>query len=150
MKWLVYMYPKRWRRRYGNELIEVLKQTDLSFKTIMDLLSGIVDAWHLELSERDIYAYRISQVLVVITLINAFIILKLKPLKEVILVEQIATVTVFIAMVSLFLSIATFIVSLFKFGVKEGFSLKTKLTKISIGLMGTYVVFIATFIALIN
>lgn len=150
MKWLVYMYPKRWRRRYGNELIEVLKQTDLSFKTIMDLLSGIVDAWHLELSERDIYAYRISQVLVVITLINAFIILKLKPLKEVIFVEQIATVTVFIAMVSLFLSIATFIVSLFKFGVKEGFSLKTKLTKISIGLMGTYVVFIATFIALIN
>jgi len=150
MKWFVYMYPERWRRRYGDELIEVLRQTDRSFKTIMDLLSGLIDAWHIELSERDIYGYRISQALVVITLINAFIILKLKPLKEVIWVEQIATVVVLIAMVSLLLAIVTFMWGLFKFGIKEGFSLKTKLTKISFGLMGVYAVFIATFIVLIN
>src|SRR5699024_12390010 len=125
MKWLVYMYPKSWRRRYGNELIEVLNQTDKSFKTVIDLLLGIIDAWHIELSERDIYGYRISQALVLITLINVFIILKVNPLKEVILVEQVAMFAVLIAMLSLFLAIVTFIVSLFKFGVKEGFSLKT-------------------------
>src|SRR5699024_5184453 len=140
MKWFVFMYPKRWRKRYGNELIEVLKQTDLSFKVIVDLLLGIIDAWHLELSEKNIYGYRLSQVLVVITLINAFIILKFKPLKEVIVVEQILSAVVVIGMASLFLAVLTFIVSLFKFGVKEGFSLKTKLTKVSMGLMGVYAV----------
>ncbi|KNE19291.1 hypothetical protein KBP50_18195 [Virgibacillus pantothenticus] len=150
MKWLVYMYPKSWRRRYGNELIEVLNQTDKSFKTVIDLLLGIIDAWHIELSERDIYGYRISQALVLITLINVFIILKVNPLKEVILVEQVAMFAVLIAMLSLFLAIVTFIVSLFKFGVKEGFSLKTKLSKTSLGLMGVYAVCITTFLVLIN
>lgn len=150
MKWFVYMYPKRWRKRYGNELIEVLKQTDLSFKVIVDLLLGIIDAWHLELSEKNIYGYRLSQVLVVITLINAFIILKFKPLKEVIVVEQILSAVVVIGMASLFLAVLTFIVSLFKFGVKEGFSLKTKLTKVSMGLMGVYAVTIGGVIVIIN
>lgn len=150
MKWFVFMYPKRWRKRYGNELIEVLKQTDLSFKVIVDLLLGIIDAWHLELSEKNIYGYRLSQVLVVITLINAFIILKFKPLKEVIVVEQILSAVVVIGMASLFLAVLTFIVSLFKFGVKEGFSLKTKLTKVSMGLMGVYAVTIGGVIVIIN
>lgn len=136
MKWFVYMYPKSWRKRYGNELVEVLKQTDRSFKTVIDLLLGIIDAWHMELSERDIFGYRISQGLVLITLLNVFIILKLKPLKEVVLVEQVAGFAVLIAMLSLFLAVVTLIVSLLKFGVKEGFSLKTKLTKTSVGLMG--------------
>ena len=150
MKWLVYMYPKSWRRRYGDELIEVLNQTDRSLKTVIDLLSGIIDAWHIELSERDINGDRISQALVLITLINVFIILKLKPLKEVVLVEQVAGVAVLIAMLSLFLAVVTFIGSLFTVGVKEGFSLKSKLAKTSMGLMGVYGVFIVTFIVLIN
>src|SRR5690625_995572 len=126
MKWFVYMYPKSWRRRYGNELIEVLKQTDTSFKTVIDLLLGIIDAWHIELSEKDIYGYRISQILVVITLINAFIILKLKPLKEVVLVEQVAMAAVLIAMVSLLLAVVIFIGSILTVRMKDGFSLKTK------------------------
>lgn len=119
MKWFVYLYPKSWRKRYGNELVEVLKQTDRSFKTVIDLLLGIIDAWHMELSERDIFGYRISQGLVLITLLNVFIILKLKPLKEVVLVEQVAGFAVLIAMLSLFLAVVTLIVSLLKFGVKE-------------------------------
>jgi len=150
MKWFVYMYPKSWRKRYGNELIEVLKQTDRSFKTVIDLLLGIIDAWHMELSERDIFGYRISQGLVLITLLNVFIILKLKPLKEVVLVEQVAGFAVLIAMLSLFLAVVTLIVSLLKFGVKEGFSLKTKLTKTSVGLMGVYVICISTFLVMAN
>jgi|SRR5690625_272970 len=150
MKWFVYLYPKSWRKRYGNELVEVLKQTDRSFKTVIDLLLGIIDAWHMELSERDIFGYRISQGLVLITLLNVFIILKLKPLKEVVLVEQVAGFAVLIAMLSLFLAVVTLIVSLLKFGVKEGFSLKTKLTKTSVGLMGVYVICISTFLVMAN
>src|SRR5699024_9545602 len=120
-----------WRERYGNELIDVLKQTDTSFKTIIDLLLGIMDAWHTELNNRDIYGYRIAQILVAITIINAFIILKLKPLGEVIEVEIVATIVVLIAMLSLFLAVVSFAVSIFKFG-REGLTLKPKLTKTSL------------------
>src|SRR5690625_7539617 len=112
MKWFVYMYPKSWRIRYGDELIEVLNQTDSSLKTVIDLLAGIIDAWHIELSERDIYGYRISQALVLITLINDFIILKLKPLKKDVLMEQVTWVGELIAMLSLFLAFVIFICSL--------------------------------------
>lgn len=149
MKWFVYLYPKTWRKRYGNELIDVLKQTDTSFKTIIDLLIGIIDAWHTELNERDIYGYRISQILVAITIINAFIILKLKLLEGVIVVEIVATIAVLIAMFSLFLAAVTLAVSIFKFG-REGFTLKPKLTKTSLGLMGVYGVFMVTFLVFIN
>lgn len=94
MRWLIYLYPKTWRRRYGNELTDVLKQTDTSLKTIIDLLMGIIDAWHIELNERYIFSYRISQILVAVTIVNAFIVLKLKPLGEVIEVEVFATIAV--------------------------------------------------------
>jgi len=149
MRWLVYLYPKTWRKRYGNELIDVLKQTDTSLKTIIDLLIGIIDAWHIELNERYIYGYRISQILVAVTIINAFIVLKLKPLGEVIEVEVFATIAVLIAMLSLFLAVITLVVSIFKFG-REGLTLKPKLTKTSVGLMGAYGVFMVTFLVLIN
>lgn len=149
MKWLIYLYPKTWRRRYGNELTDVLKRTDTSLKTIIDLLMGIIDAWHIELNERYIFSYRISQILVAVTIVNAFIILKLKPLGEVIEVEIFATIAVLIAMLSLLLAVVTLVVSIFKFG-KEGLTLKPKLTKTSVGLMGTYAVFMVTFLVLIN
>ncbi len=149
MRWLVYLYPKTWRKRYGNELIDVLKQTDTSLKTIIDLLIGIIDAWHMELNERYIFSYRISQILVAVTIVNAFIVLKLKPLGEVIEVEIFATIAVLIAMLSLFLAVVTLVVSIFKFG-KEGLTLKPKLTKTSVGLMGAYGVFMVTFLVLIN
>src|SRR5699024_7021804 len=122
---------KTWRRRYGNELTDVLKQTDTSLKTIIDLLMGIIDAWHIELNERYIFSYRISQILVAVTIVNAFIVLKLKPLGEVIEVEVFATIAVLIAMLSLFLAVVTLVVSIFKFG-KEGLTLKPKLTKTSV------------------
>lgn len=150
MKWLIYLYPKRWRKWYGVEFIEVLKQTDFSFKTVFDLFLGAIDAWDIELRERDIYGYRISQILVLVATINAFIILNSFLGKEGVVMEQIASIVVLIAMASLFLAICTFIVSLFKFGIKEGFSLKTKLTKVSIGLMGVYAITIGAFLIIIN
>lgn len=150
MKWLIYLYPKRWRKRYGVEFIEVLKQTDFSFKTVFDLFLGAIDAWDIELRERDIYGYRISQILVVVATINAFIILNSFLGKEGVVMEKIASIVVLIAMASLFLAVCTFIVSLFKFGLKEGFSIRTKLTKVSLGLMGVYAVTIGAFLIIIN
>lgn len=150
MKWLVYLYPKTWRKRYGNELIDVLKQTDRSFKTITDLLLGIIDAWNIELSERDSFWFRIGRMLVLVTLTNAIIVLKVKPLKEVILVEQVAMVAVLIAMLSLLVAVIAFIVGLFKFGMEEGFSFKTKLMKTSAGLIGVFGIFTVTFLILVK
>ncbi|MBY7141542.1 hypothetical protein KFZ56_00145 [Virgibacillus sp. NKC19-3] len=150
MKWFVYLYPKTWRKRYGNELMDVLEHTDKSFKTIVDLLFGIIDAWNMELTERNNYWIRIGQMLVFITLINAIIVLKVKPLNEVILVEQVAMAAVLIAMLSLLAAVVAFIVGLFKFGVEEGYSFKTKLLKTSVGFMGVYGIFTVTFLVLIK
>ncbi|MGM7635193.1 hypothetical protein [Bacillus sp. Hm123] len=147
MKWFIYLYPKSWRRRYGNELIEVLKQTDRSFKTIFDLLLGIIDAWHIELSEKEIYGFRLSQVLALISLINVLIISKLISLREVILLEQIALI---VAMLSFFLAVVVLIVNMFKVGVIPAFSSKTRLAKISVGLMGSYAIFFVAFLVLAN
>lgn len=147
MKWFIYLYPKRWRRRYGNELIELLKQADMSFKTIFDLLLGIIDAWHIELSEREIYGFRMSQILALISLINVLIISRLISLREVILLEQIALI---VAMLSFFLAIIVLIVNMFKVRIIPAFSIKTKLAKISVGLMGSYAIFFITFLVLAN
>ncbi|MCF3943696.1 hypothetical protein [Oceanobacillus alkalisoli] len=147
MKWFIYLYPKSWRRRYGKELVEVLKQTDMSFKTIFDLLLGVIDAWHIELREREIYGFRMSQVLALISLINVLIISKLISLREVILLEQIALI---VAMLSFFLAIVVLIVNMFKVGIIPAFSIKTRLAKISVGLMGSYAIFFVTFLVLAN
>lgn len=149
MRWLIYLYPKTWRKRYGDELTEILNHTDPSFKIIMDLFTGIIDAWHVELNEKHNYSYRIVQLLVAVTIVNAFLVLNLKPLGEATGVNIFATIVVLIAMSSLFLAVVTFGYSIFKYG-KEGFTLKPKLTKTSVGLMGVYGVFITTFLVLIN
>jgi len=149
MRWLIYLYPKTWRKRYGEELTDVLKQTDASFKTIVDLFTGIMDAWHIEINEKYNYGYRIVQLLVAATIVNAFLVLNLKPLGEATGVNIFATIVVLIAMLSLFLSVVTLGVSIYKYG-REGFTLKPKLSKTAVGLMGVYGVFIITFLTLIN
>lgn len=149
MRWLIYLYPKTWRKRYGEELTDVLKQTDASFKTIIDLFTGIMDAWHIEINEKYNYGYRIVQLLVAATIVNAFLVLNLKPLGEATGVNIFATIVVLIAMLSLFLSVVTLGVSIYKYG-REGFTLKPKLSKTAVGLMGVYGVFITTFLVLIN
>ena len=147
MKWFIRMYPKSWRIRYGNEMIEVLKQTDYSFRIVIDLIVGIVDAWIIELNERKILGFRMSQVLLLVSLINVFIISKLISLKEVIFLEQVALV---IAMLSFFLAVVLLIANMFKVGILATFSIKTRLTKISLSLMGSYVLFFALFLVLAN
>lgn len=146
MKWLIYMYPKRFRKRYGNELMEIVKQMDWSLKIIVDLLFGIIDAWRIELNEKEIYGFRMSQLLMLISLMNVLIVMKWISLREVILLEQIALM---VAMLSFFLAVVFFLVNLFKVGMKV-FSIKTRLAKMSLTLMGVYVVSFVTFLVLAN
>ncbi|GAJ97700.1 hypothetical protein JCM19055_573 [Geomicrobium sp. JCM 19055] len=54
------------------------------------------------------------------------------------MLEQIALI---IAMLSFFLAVCILIVNMFKVGIAKGFSLNTRLGKLSIGFMGSYALF---------
>jgi hypothetical protein len=45
MMWLVKLYPPAWRRRYGQELAELLATQPASLGTTIDLIAGAIDAW---------------------------------------------------------------------------------------------------------
>jgi hypothetical protein len=45
MTWLVKLYPPAWRRRYGRELAELVATQPVSYRTVIDLVAGAVDAW---------------------------------------------------------------------------------------------------------
>jgi hypothetical protein len=45
MSWLIRLYPPAWRRRYGPELAELLARQPASFRTVVDVAAGAVDAW---------------------------------------------------------------------------------------------------------
>jgi hypothetical protein len=45
MTWLLALYPPRWRRRYGDELRELLATQRFSPRTVVDLIAGAIDAW---------------------------------------------------------------------------------------------------------
>jgi hypothetical protein len=45
VKWLVWLYPPPWRRRYGDEFLALVEARGLSFGTALDLLGGAFDAW---------------------------------------------------------------------------------------------------------
>jgi hypothetical protein len=43
--WLLKLYPPRWRRRYGEELTELLAAQPFSIGVAVDLTAGAIDAW---------------------------------------------------------------------------------------------------------
>jgi hypothetical protein len=43
--WLLKLYPPRWRRRYGDEFIELMRTQSFSVGTVLDVMGGAVDAW---------------------------------------------------------------------------------------------------------
>jgi hypothetical protein len=45
MTWLIRLYPPAWRRRYGQELADLLATQPASLRTAFDLVAGAVDAW---------------------------------------------------------------------------------------------------------
>jgi hypothetical protein len=44
MTWLLRLYPREWRRRYGAEIEEVVASQPKSLQLVVDLLGGAVDA----------------------------------------------------------------------------------------------------------
>jgi hypothetical protein len=44
MTWLLRLYPREWRRRYGAELEELVASQPRSLQLVIDLLGGAVDA----------------------------------------------------------------------------------------------------------
>jgi len=44
MTWLLQLYPREWRRRYGAEVEEVIASQPKSLQLFIDLLAGAVDA----------------------------------------------------------------------------------------------------------
>ena len=44
MKWLIHLYPKKWRKRYEDEFLYILENRNLSFKDIIDVFINAVDA----------------------------------------------------------------------------------------------------------
>ena len=45
MTWLLKLYPPRWRRRYGEELTELIAARPFSVGAAVDLVAGAIDAW---------------------------------------------------------------------------------------------------------
>ena len=44
MIWLLHLYPRRWRERYGEEVAVMVADERPSFRLFVDLLAGAVDA----------------------------------------------------------------------------------------------------------
>ena len=45
MTWVLALYPPRWRRRYGDELRELIGSQPFSLHAVIDLIAGAIDAW---------------------------------------------------------------------------------------------------------
>jgi hypothetical protein len=45
MTWLLNLYPRRWRRRYGEEFRALLGAQPFSIGAMIDVISGAIDAW---------------------------------------------------------------------------------------------------------
>jgi len=53
MNWMLRLYPPRWRRRYGEEFLELMASQPLSVGAAIDVVAGAIDAWvHPELSPK--------------------------------------------------------------------------------------------------
>ena len=51
MKWLIYLYPRKWRIRYEDEFLYVLEKRKLSIKDLIDVFINAGDARLLNLAE---------------------------------------------------------------------------------------------------
>jgi hypothetical protein len=45
MRWLLYLYPPRWRQRYGGEFDALIASQRFSLLTVFDIIGGAIDAW---------------------------------------------------------------------------------------------------------
>ena len=45
MRWLLALYPPRWRHRYGEEFRALVASQPVSLHSTIDLIAGAIDAW---------------------------------------------------------------------------------------------------------
>ena len=45
MTWLLKLYPRRWRQRYGREVADLMAAQPISIATVVDVIAGAIDAW---------------------------------------------------------------------------------------------------------
>ena len=45
MRWLLRLYPRAWRERYGNELTHLVDETGLSLGAAVDVTRGAINEW---------------------------------------------------------------------------------------------------------
>jgi hypothetical protein len=45
MRWLLRLYPARWRQRYGDEFLALIDNQPLSWDVVLDIVRGAFDAW---------------------------------------------------------------------------------------------------------
>jgi flavin-dependent dehydrogenase len=51
MKWLIHLYPEKWKKHYGDEFLYILENRNLSFKEVIDVIINAMDARFLNLVE---------------------------------------------------------------------------------------------------
>ncbi len=45
MTWLLKLYPRPWRRRYGDEVAAIVAEQPFSIALVIDLIAGALDVW---------------------------------------------------------------------------------------------------------
>ena len=45
MTWILRLYPRPWRRRYGGEVAQMLEGRGFSLRIAVDLIAGAIDVW---------------------------------------------------------------------------------------------------------
>lgn len=77
MKWLIRLYPKKWRKRYGDEFLYILENRKLSFKESIDILINAMDARFLHLVEWIINMDKKIRDMMLRSVLNRFLIIGL-------------------------------------------------------------------------
>ncbi|WP_051577991.1 hypothetical protein [Sporolactobacillus terrae] len=75
MKWLIHLYPKKWRERYGDECLYILENKKLSFKEVVDLCINAMDARFLIFVEAMIHLDKKMRDVMLASLLNRFLII---------------------------------------------------------------------------
>lgn len=75
MKWLIYLYPKKWRERYEEEFLYILENRKISLKEMIDVFIGAMDARLLNLVEGMINMYKKIRDIMLVSGSNTFLII---------------------------------------------------------------------------
>ncbi|WP_440898041.1 hypothetical protein ACS127_08785 [Amphibacillus sp. Q70] len=75
MKWLIYLYPKKWRERYEEEFLYILEQRNPSLKDVIDVFINAIDVRFLNLVEGIINMDKKIRNVMLASVLNRFLII---------------------------------------------------------------------------